>query len=98
MTRALPLQARAALVSLLILFVFGLAWHIGVSSGGGPAANVDPEYAKLIGAAASTGKSAMPGPLDVLAKIANHLKEPFYDRGPNDKGSASSSPIPSAAC
>ncbi len=22
----------------------------------------------------------------MLAKIANHLKEPFYDRGPNDKG------------
>ncbi len=40
MTRTLPLQARAALVSLLILFVFGLAWHIGVSSGGGPAANM----------------------------------------------------------
>jgi nitrate/nitrite transport system permease protein len=83
---ALPLQARASLVSLLILLVFGLAWHIGVSSGGTGQANIDPEYAKLIGAAANSGKSAMPGPLDVLAKIGQHLKEPFYDRGPNDKG------------
>ena len=86
MTRSLPLQARATLVSLLILIVLGLAWHIGVTAGGGTAANIDPEYAKLIGASASTGKSAMPGPLDVLSKIWSHLKDPFYDRGPNDKG------------
>jgi len=82
----LPLQARASLLSLLILLIFGIAWHIGVSSGGAGQANIDPEYAKLIGAAANSGKSAMPGPLDVLAKIGQHLKEPFYDRGPNDKG------------
>jgi nitrate/nitrite transport system permease protein len=85
--RTWPLQARASLVSLLILVVLGLAWHIGVNTGGtGGPANVDPEYAKLLGVAANTGKSAMPGPLDVLSKIGQHLKEPFYDRGPNDKG------------
>ncbi len=28
----------------------------------------------------------MPGPLDVGAKIWEHLKNPFYDRGSNDKG------------
>ena len=28
----------------------------------------------------------MPGPLDVLSTIWGHLKQPFYDRGPNDKG------------
>ena len=28
----------------------------------------------------------MPGPLDVAAKIWEHLKDPFYDRGSNDKG------------
>src|SRR5467141_895557 len=28
----------------------------------------------------------MPGPLDVGAKLWEHLKNPFYDRGPNDKG------------
>jgi nitrate/nitrite transport system permease protein len=84
---SLPLQFRASLVSLLILLFFGLAWHIGVNSGGGAGqAGIDPEYAKLIGASANTGKSAMPGPLDVLAKIGQHLREPFYDRGPNDKG------------
>jgi len=48
--------------------------------------NMDPEYAKLVGAAASQGKSAMPGPGEVGAKIWEHLKNPFYDRGSNDKG------------
>ena len=35
---------------------------------------------------ATQGKSAMPGPLDVGAQIWSHLKDPFYDKGPNDKG------------
>jgi nitrate/nitrite transport system permease protein len=47
---------------------------------------MDPEYAKLMGATATQGKSAMPGPLDVGAKLWEHLKRPFYDNGPNDKG------------
>jgi nitrate/nitrite transport system permease protein len=80
------LNARAALVSLLILGAFLLAWHIGVQGGKGPSAQMDPEYARLMGVAATQGKSAMPGPLDVGAKIWEHLKSPFYDRGPNDKG------------
>src|SRR4029453_18764476 len=32
------------------------------------------------------GKSAMPDPGDVAAKIWQHLIDPFYDRGTNDKG------------
>jgi nitrate/nitrite transport system permease protein len=47
---------------------------------------MDPEYAKLMGTTATQGKSAMPGPLDVGAKLWEHLKRPFYDNGPNDKG------------
>jgi nitrate/nitrite transport system permease protein len=47
---------------------------------------MDPEYAKLMGVTATQGKSAMPGPLDVGAKLLEHLKRPFYDNGPNDKG------------
>ena len=47
---------------------------------------MDPEYAKLMGATATQGKSAMPGPLDVGAKLWEHLRQPFYDNGPNDKG------------
>jgi len=79
------LAARAALVSIVLLALFLLGWQVGVSGSSG-VANVDPEYAKLIGQAATQGKSAMPGPLDVGAKLLEHLRRPFYDNGPNDKG------------
>jgi nitrate/nitrite transport system permease protein len=83
----LPLNLRALVLSLAILVVFLTAWHVGTQSGGtGPAANIDPEYAKLMGQQVTQGKSAMPGPLDVAATIWGHLRDPFYDKGPNDKG------------
>ena len=52
----------------------------------GRSQQMDPEYAKLMGVTATQGKSAMPGPLDVGAKLWEHLRRPFYDSGPNDKG------------
>ncbi|KQQ32080.1 MAG: nitrate ABC transporter, permease protein [Alphaproteobacteria bacterium] len=82
---AASLSLRAGLVSLALLLAFLLTWQIAV---GGTAKTeaMDPEYAALMGASATTGKSAMPGPLDVGATLWKHLKDPFYDRGPNDKG------------
>jgi nitrate/nitrite transport system permease protein len=79
------LNLRALIVSLGLLAAFLLAWQIG-TSGLAKTEAMDPEYAALMGASATTGKSAMPGPLDVAATIWGHLKDPFYDRGPNDKG------------
>ena len=79
------LNVRAGLVSLMILGVFLGAWHIA-TSGSGTAVKMDPEYAKLMGVTATQGKSAMPGPAEVGAKIWQHLKDPFYDKGTNDKG------------
>jgi len=79
------LTLRAAFVSLTLFAVFIAIWHLA-TLGGGPAVPMDPQYAKLVGATASQGKSAMPGPLEVGAKIFEHLKNPFYDRGSNDKG------------
>jgi nitrate/nitrite transport system permease protein len=77
---------RAPALSLLLFLIFIGAWHAATL----PTASrqvVDPEYAKLVGAAAATGqKSAFPTPADVGAKVWQHVKEPFYDRGPNDKG------------
>ena len=85
-----PLQGRrlavgSALLSLALLAAFLVIWQIAVS-GNAPTEALDPEYAKLLGKTATTGASAMPGPLDVGAKLAGHLAHPFYDRGPNDKG------------
>ena len=78
-------RIRAALISLALLVLFLGAWQIAVS-GLTKAPPMDPAYAELMGQTATTGKSAMPGPLDVGATIWGHLKNPFYDHGPNDKG------------
>src|SRR5437660_1242860 len=81
----MAMTLRAALVSLLLFGTFIGAWHLA-TRGSGPVASMDPEYAKLVGATASQGKSAMPGPAEVGLKIWQHLRDPFYDRGSNDKG------------
>ncbi|HEV7408181.1 MAG TPA: nitrate ABC transporter, permease protein, partial [Bradyrhizobium sp.] len=79
------LRFRAAIVSILLFLAFVGAWHIA-TRGTGTVATMTPEYAKLMGLTATQGKSAMPGPLDVGAKLWEHLRRPFYDNGPNDKG------------
>ena len=77
---------RSLVLSVLILVVLLLAWHIATIPTTG-AQVVDEEYAKLVGAQAATGqKSAFPTPLDVGKKLVEQLSDPFYDRGPNDKG------------
>lgn len=81
------LSARAGLLSFVILAVFLIAWHVAVSGGGAGGAAVDPEYARLVGAAAATGgQTPMPGPIDVMQRIWHHVTDPFYVRGTNDMG------------
>src|SRR6267154_6742576 len=79
------LALRAAILSFLLLATFLFAWH-QATRGVGAVATTSPEYAKLMGATATQGTSAMPGPFEVGAKLLDHLKHPFYDDGPNDKG------------
>src|SRR5262249_55441109 len=76
---------RAAALSAALFVAFVAGWHLG-TQGTGTVQQMDPAYAKLMGATATQGKSAMPGPFEVAAKIAEHLRRPFYDNGPNDKG------------
>src|SRR4051794_12777897 len=83
MTRSLTF--RATLLSIAIFALFVTVWQLA-TMGSGTIVPMNAEYAKLVGATASQGKSAMPGPLDVAAKLWEHLKNPFYDRGSNDKG------------
>jgi nitrate/nitrite transport system permease protein len=79
-------RSRAFVLSALILAIFVMFWQIATMPTQGVQV-VDEEYAKLVGAAAATGqKSTFPGPLDVGAKLLEHLSDPFYDRGANDKG------------
>ena len=80
----LPLSTRAIVLSGILFLVFVAVWEISIG-GGTKVANMDPEYAKLMGATAK-GASAMPGPLKVGDQIWQHIINPFYDKGPNDKG------------
>lgn len=80
------LNARAALISFVLFALFALGWHLAVTGGGASGPVMDPEYAKLMGIKTEGAKSAMPGPLDIGAKLIEHFRRPFYDNGPNDKG------------
>ena len=81
-----PERLRAMSLSLLMLLVFLAVWQIGTQPIGGGTV-VDDDYAKLVGAAAASGqKSAFPSPMDFGAKLLEQLSDPFYDKGPNDKG------------
>src|SRR6201999_3421784 len=79
------LRLRAAIISIALFLAFIGVWHLATRSNGA-VAGMSPEYARLMGATATAGKSAMPGPLDVGEKLWAHLRRPFYDNGPNDKG------------
>jgi nitrate/nitrite transport system permease protein len=81
----MSLRFRAATLSIALFVAFICVWHLATRSAA-TVAKMSPEYAKLMGITATQGKSAMPGPFDVGAKLWEHLKRPFYDNGPNDKG------------
>src|SRR5450631_4049670 len=79
------LALRGAIVSLILLAAFLYGWH-EATRGVVAVQKLSPEYAKVMGATAAQGTSAMPGPLDVGRKLLEHLRHPFYNNGPNDKG------------
>jgi nitrate/nitrite transport system permease protein len=79
------LTLRAAILSVVLFALFVGAWELA-TRGTTATVAMSPEYAKLMGAAATQGKSAMPTPVDVGIKLWAHLRRPFYDKGPNDKG------------
>jgi len=80
------MRLMAGVLSVLILALGVGAWHLATLPRGAAQA-VDSEYAKLVGAQAASGtKSAFPTPADLGRKLADHVRDPFYDRGPNDKG------------
>jgi nitrate/nitrite transport system permease protein len=89
--------ARSAALSLLILALILLVWHLATRGGAAPAAPQaamtaeEIEYAKLLGKDVSGGgagaaKSGFPTLAQMGSAIATQLASPFYDNGPNDKG------------
>ena len=85
MSETLKDAVKAGILSVLFLVVFILGWDAFVAAQSGPAADMDPELAALLGPQAK-GESALPRPGDVGAEIWGHITNPFYDAGPNDKG------------
>lgn len=85
------LNLRAAIVSLLLVCVIGI-WQVATSTGGTAAATAslsaeEIEYLKMMGKDPGATKSGgFPGPLEVARTSWGHLSDPFYDKGPNDKG------------
>src|SRR6202000_2665710 len=79
------LRLRAAIISVALFLAFIGVWHLATRSTSA-VGNMTPEYAKLMGATATQGKSAVPGPGEGGATLWENLKRPFYDNGPNDKG------------
>ena len=77
---------RATGLSVALFLTFLLIWHVATRPAEGTV-TVDPAYAALVGSAAASGSATpFPGPAEVGAKLWQHLRDPFYDRGPNDKG------------
>lgn len=81
----LSMNGKAAVLSLAMLVAFLIGWQLWVETQKGPSVDMDPEYAELMGIQAKGG-SAMPGPIEVAQLIGKHIADPFYDKGPNDKG------------
>jgi nitrate/nitrite transport system permease protein len=75
---------KSGILSLVLLGVLLGAWQFAVG-GTGASADMDPEYAALMGMQAKGG-SAMPTPVDIAVEMWRHISDPFYDKGPNDKG------------
>jgi len=81
MTR-LSLNARAAILSAVLLVVFLGAWEASVTRQ--VLGEALTEYDILMGV--GQPRAAVPPPSDVLVKAWEQLSDPFYDAGPNDKG------------
>jgi nitrate/nitrite transport system permease protein len=90
---------KAGLVSVLLLVLFVGAWYLatapvagagvaGVASASGLTAE-QIEYQKMMGKDPGTVKaSGFPTPMQMGQTFVKQLSDPFYDRGPNDKGIA----------
>lgn len=78
----LSLNARAAILSLVLLVIFLGAWEASVTRQ--ILGEAVTEYEILMGIGQQ--RAAVPPPSDVFVKAWEELRDPFYDAGPNDKG------------
>jgi nitrate/nitrite transport system permease protein len=91
---AASLNFRATLISVVLLLVLLGGWHVATLSNAGstsaaPISAEQAEYLKMLGKEPGNQKAGgFPTPLQMGQTVWKHLSDPFYDRGPNDKGIA----------
>ncbi|MBT9540929.1 nitrate ABC transporter permease [Thiobacillus sp.] len=87
MKTRLTLNQKAGLLSLGLFALILLVWYLAtLPDAKVAAANVDPEYAALMGGGAASSASSFPTPVAMAQTVWERLSDPFYDNGPNDKG------------
>ena len=79
---ALSLNVRAALLSLALLIAGLGVWEFSTPKI--KAAGEMTEYEKLMGGADQEAR--VPPPSQIMTRAWEELSDPFYDKGPNDKG------------
>jgi nitrate/nitrite transport system permease protein len=87
----MAMRLKAGLLSLLLFVGFVGVWALATRPAPAKpaaAANADPAYAALMGEApgAEAKVTGLPGPAVVGKALLGHLRHPFYNNGPNDKG------------
>jgi nitrate/nitrite transport system permease protein len=75
-------RVRALLLSLLLLTLFCGFWELTSRTGSPPAVSEDPSG--LVASAAEVAR--LPRPSEIAVFAWEQLRDPFYDRGTNDKG------------
>ncbi len=78
----LSFQVRASLLTLIVLVVTLGVWELATATPRSQAAR--GEYQSLVAGADETAR--VPAPSKVFRLAFEQLSDPFYDRGPNDKG------------
>lgn len=87
MKTRLSLSQKAGLLSLGLFAAILLVWQLlTLPEAHVAAANVDPEYAALMGGGGAKAASGFPTPAAMAQTVWDKLSHPFYDNGPNDKG------------
>ena len=86
MSETAAARLRSLVLSLGILALVLVLWQAAATrlepaEGAGEG---DAEYRALMAGEGQTAR--VPAPGEVLKLAAHHLANPFYDRGPNDKG------------
>ena len=79
---------KAAFISVLLFLLFIGVWYMAtLPKESASRAGANAEYAALMGKGAEKS-GGFPPPAEVGRAFVTYLSDPFYDRGPNDKGIA----------